>query len=289
MDLLKNKVAVITGGSRGLGLAIAQAYAHEGAAVVIGSRSADAVTRALDELKQSGTQASGLPCDVASQEQVQALADHALSTFGRLDIWVNNAGVAGPYGPTLGADPAAFVRVIETNILGVYHGSRVAMLQFMAQGQGKLINVLGRGYNEPVPLQNAYASSKAWVYSFTRALAKETRETGVGVFALAPGMMTTDLLTEVEVIDGYQDRLKVMGTIIRMWAKSPEGAALKAVWLASSATDGQTGKVVKLVGLGSMLGGALREGLRRLARQAPPPPVNLKVVPDMAGRGTKIA
>jgi short-subunit dehydrogenase len=163
------------------------------------------------------------------------------------------------------------------------------MLQFIALGHGKLINVLGRGYNEPVPLQNAYASSKAWVYSFTRALAKETRETGVSVFALAPGMMTTDLLTEVEVIDGYQDRLKVMGTIIRMWAKTPEDAALKAVWLASAATDGQTGKVVKLMGLGAMLGGALHEGLRRLARQAPPPPVNLKVVPDHAGRGPKIA
>jgi len=287
MDLLKNKVAVITGGSRGLGLAIARAYVREGAAVVIGSRSAETVQRAVDELKQAGARASGLPCDVASQEQVQALADHATATFGRLDVWVNNAGVAGPYGPTLSVDPAAFVHVIEANILGVYHGSRVAMFQFMAQGHGKLINMLGRGYNGPVPFQNAYASSKAWVYSFTRALAKETSGSGVGVFALAPGMMATDFLTQVDVIDGYQDRLKSMGTIIRMWAKPPEDAALKAVWLASSATDGQTGKVVKLMGLGSMVGGALREGFRRLARQAPPPPVNLTVVPNQASHGTK--
>lgn len=287
MDLLKDKVAVITGGSRGLGLAIAQAYVREGAAAVIGSRSAESVQRAVDELKQTGARASGLPCDVASMEQVQALADHALAAFGRLDIWVNNAGVAGPYGPTLGADPTAFVRVIETNILGVYNGSRAAMLQFTAQRHGKLINVLGRGYNEPVPLQNAYASSKAWVYSFTLALAKETRSSGVDVFALAPGMMTTELLTEVEVIAGYEDRLKPMGTIIRMWAKPPAQAAEKAVWLASAASDGKTGKIVKLMGMGTMLGGALREGLRRLARMAPPQPVNLKVVPNKAGSGPK--
>ena len=287
MELLKDKVAVITGGSRGLGLAMAHAFVREGAAVVIASRSAEAVQRAVEELKQQGAKVSGLACDVASYEQVQALADHALAAFGRLDIWVNNAGVAGPYGPTLGSDPAAFVRVIETNILGVYHGSRAAMLQFMPQGHGKLINVLGRGYNEPVPLQNAYASSKAWVYSFTMALAKETRSSGVGVFALAPGMMTTDLLTEVEVIEGYEDRLKLMGIIIRMWAKPPAQAAEKTVWLASSATDGKTGKIVKLMGMGTMLGGALREGLRRLARQAPPTAVNLKVVPSSASSAPK--
>jgi NAD(P)-dependent dehydrogenase (short-subunit alcohol dehydrogenase family) len=198
--------------------------------------------------------------------------------FGRLDIWVNNAGVAGPYGPTMGVGPEAFLRVIETNIVGVYNGSRTAMLQFLAQGHGKLINVMGRGYNEPVPLQNAYASSKAWMYSFTMALAKETKDSGVGVFALAPGMMVTDLLTEVEVIAGYEQKLKPMGTIIRMWARPPESAAEKTVWLASAATDGKTGSLVKLMGFGLMLGGALQEGLRRLTRQAPPPGVNLKVV-----------
>jgi NAD(P)-dependent dehydrogenase (short-subunit alcohol dehydrogenase family) len=116
------------------------------------------------------------------------------------------------------------------------------------------------------------------MYSFTMALAKETKDSGVGVFALAPGMMVTDLLTEVEVIAGYEQKLKPMGTIIRMWARPPESAAEKTVWLASAATDGKTGSLVKLMGFGLMLGGALQEGLRRLTRQAPPPGVNLKVV-----------
>jgi len=287
MELLTNKVAVITGGSRGLGLAMAHAFTRQGAAVVIGSRSGDAVDKAVSQLKQSGARISGLVCDVADPAQVQALADHALATFGALDVWVNNAGVAGPYGPTLSADPQAFVRVVETNVLGVYHGSRTAMFHFLAQGRGKLINVLGRGYNQPVPLQNAYASSKAWVYSFTMALAKENRGAGVGVFALAPGMLTTDLLTEVEVIDGYQERLKVMPTIIRMWARPPEEAAAKAAWLASAATDGKTGMVAKMFGPGSLLLGALHEGLRRLSHAAPPPPIHLTVTPDRAARPVK--
>jgi len=279
MGVLDGKVAVITGGSRGLGLAMVRAFANAGAAVVLASRSADAVQRAVDELRAAGGKAEGMPCDVAEREQVEALAALALQKFGRLDVWVNNAGVAGPYGPTMAIDPAAFLRVIETNIIGVYNGSYTAMLHFLSQGRGKLINVLGRGYNEPVPFQNAYAASKAWIHSFTRALGRETRDSGVGVFALAPGMLVTDLLTDVEVISGYENRLSVMGTIIRMWARPPESSAAKAVWLASSATDGKTGQVVKMMTPGMMLSGALREGLRRLARQAPPEPVKLRVIP----------
>jgi glucose 1-dehydrogenase len=279
MNLLDGKVAVITGGSRGLGLAMGRAFVREGAAVVIASRSQETVQKAVDELKTTGGKVSGLACDVASYDQVQALADHARSVFGGLDIWVNNAAVAGPYGPTLATDPAAFVRVIETNLVGVYNGSRAAMLHFMAQGHGKLINVLGRGWNGPVPMQNAYASSKAWVNSFTLALAKETKDSGVGVFLLAPTMMTTEFLTEVEVIAGYEHKLKVMDTIIRMWARPPEEAAEKAVWLASAASDRQTGRRVNLGGMGLLLGGALKEGFRRLRGQLPPHLVNLKVVP----------
>ncbi len=279
MGRLEGKVAVITGGSRGLGRAISRAYVREGVAVVIGSRSAEVVERTVEELKAAGGKAAGMACDVADAGQVQALAGLAQSAFGGLDIWVNNAGLAGPYGPTLAIEPAAFLRVVETNIVGVYNGTRTAMLHFLAQGHGKLINVLGRGYNEPVPLQNMYAASKAWIYQFTRALARENRGSGVGVFLLAPGMLVTEFLTDVEVIAGYEDRLKVMGTIVRMWARPPEEAAEKAVWLASPATDGKTGKVVKMVSFTSLLGGALREGLRRLAGKPGPPPVNLRVVP----------
>ena len=108
-------------------------------------------------------------------------------------------------------------------------------------------------------MQNAYGSSKAWVLSFTRSLAQENKDTGVSVFAYNPGMMRTDLLTDIEVIEGYEDRLKPMETIVRMWAKAPEIPAQKVVQLASKASDGKTDMVVQ-----EMLTGAAREGLRRL-------------------------
>ena len=171
MGLLEGKAAVITGSSRGLGLAIAQAYAEQGAAVVLSARTLQTVDRAVAGLKQNGFQAVGLACDTADLSQVEALAEMAVTSFGRLDIWVNNAGAGAPYGPTISIPSDRFLRVVQTNILGVYHGSLTAMKHFIPQKSGKLINLIGRGAEGPVPFQNAYASSKIWVRSFSKALA----------------------------------------------------------------------------------------------------------------------
>lgn len=267
MDGLKNKVVVITGGTRGLGLAIASALASEGAAVVIASRSQKSVDEAVQQLRASGGRAEGMALDVASLEQIEALAAFAVQRFGRIDVWVNNAGTAGPYGPTLGLAPQDFTRVVETNILGVYYGSQVAMRTFLPQHSGKLINILGHGYNGPVPWQNAYASSKAWVRSFTQSLAEETRGSGVGIFAFNPGMVLTDLLTNVDVVKGSEERLKNFGTVVRMWAKPPEVPAQKVAWIASSATDGKTGQLINIFSPWGMLTGAVREGVRALFKR----------------------
>lgn len=268
MKQLEGKTAVITGGSRGLGLGIAQAFAQAGAAVVVASRSQSSVDQAVQAIRATGGQAAGMSVDVADLEQMKALAQFALATFGRLDIWINNAGIAGPYGPTLGFTPETFNQVVQTNILGVYNGSRAAMLHFLTQRSGKLINILGHGYKNPVPYQNAYASSKAWVRSFTKALAEETKDSGIGVFAFNPGMVLTELLTDVEVIEGAEDKLKVFPTIVRMWAKPPEVPAQKAVWIASSATDGKTGQLISIFSPWTMLSGAAKEGLRKLSKKS---------------------
>jgi len=100
----------------------------------------------------------------------------------------------------------------------------VAMCHFLWQNHGKLINALGSGASNPTPYQSAYASSNAWVRSFMLVLAKEYQESGVSVLAYNPGMMTTDLLTSVSVVEGYEDKLKVFPAIIRMWGEWTFGA-----------------------------------------------------------------
>jgi NAD(P)-dependent dehydrogenase (short-subunit alcohol dehydrogenase family) len=213
-------------------------------------------------LKTSGLQAVGRTADVQNLPEVEALLELALETYGRMDIWINNAGIAGPYGPTIHLDPETFKAVTATNVLGVYHGSLVAMRHLLKQGQGKLLNVLGRGAKSPTPYQNAYATSKAWVKNFTVALAKEYQESGVEVLAYNPGMMRTDLLTEVAVVEGYEERLDVLETIVRMWAKPPAEPARRVVALVGE--EGRTGRVINEANLLTLAGGALREGLRRL-------------------------
>ncbi len=281
MGKLEGKIAVITGGTRGFGFAVAQAYVQEGAAVVVASRSSSSVSQAVKNLKDAGGQASGIPVDVAEIDQVRALAEHATDKFGRFDIWLNNAAISAPYGPTVHIRPEDFRSVVETNILGVYNGSRIALAHFLPRGSGKLINLLGRGSRGPQPMQNAYASSKAWVRSFTKALAKENQDSGVGIYAFNPGMMDTDLLMDIGVVEGYESRLDALDTVLRMFSHPPEIPAQKAVWLASSATDGKTGLEVNELGFTGMVGGVLREGLRRLTgRQGPDYNIQIHSVPS---------
>jgi len=271
MGILDGKTAVVTGSTRGLGLAIAQAYAREGAAVVLCGRSQEALQRAVLEFDQRGHRAIGSVADVGNLADVKRVAEQASRTFGKIDTWVNNAGVAGVYGPTAALDPAVVERGIRTNILGVYYGSSVAIQRFLAQDTGgKLINMLGRGDRKPVPLQNAYAPTKAWVRSFTEALAQEYRDKRIGVYLLNPGLMDTELMREITVIQGFEERVRPLATVMRIWANPPTTAAEKAVWLASSATDQKTGLKSRVLTTASITGGLVRYATRRLLRRPIP-------------------
>ena len=177
---------------------------------------------------------------------------------------------SGLSGPTASIPPDQFLHVLQTNILGVYHGSLVALRYFAPRRAGKVINILGQGDRRPQPFASGYSASKAWARSFTQALAKEYAESGVGIYAFNPGMMYTDLMTHVDVVAGYEDRLRPLETIMRMWARDPGGPAQKAVWLAGPSTDRRTGLEVRYMTFWSMLVGASREGVRRLFRRPAP-------------------
>jgi glucose 1-dehydrogenase len=281
MTELEHRVAVITGGSRGLGFAMARAFGQAGASVVIASRNQQSIDQAVDDLRRLGINACGMACNVGELEQVEALGAYALKNCGSPDIWVNNAGLAAPYGPTMDAAPQAFTQVVSTNILGTYHGCLVALRQMIPQGRGKLINILGRGSKKPAPMQNAYGATKSWLRSFTLALADEYKESGVGIFAFSPGMVRTDMLTRPAIFPDYQDRLGGgFQTVLRMWSWPAEIPARRAVWLASNATDGMTGKVIEVLGTRRLLQGAAAELLRRLTRRpAEPIDVQVQIVP----------
>jgi len=152
------------------------------------------------------------------------------------------------------------------------------MRHFLPQKSGKLINILGaRG---PASMQNAYGSSKAWIRNFTLALAQEYKESGVGIFAFSPGMMVTEMLTQVEVVAGYEDRLKSFPMVVRVLGKPPEVPARKAVWLASAATDGRTGLEVQLFNPLAALASFMRDRVRRLTgRRDDPPEIEITPIP----------
>ena len=276
MQKLIGKVAVITGGTRGIGMAIAKAYIAEGASVVIASRSKKSVDEATEQLQRSGGKAVGMPVNVSEYSQVCSLKRLAIETFGGVDIWINNAGTAGPYGPTAEFTPQAFYQVIQTNIFGVFNGSHTAIQTFLKQDSGKLINLLGHGYKSSVPYQNAYASSKSWVRAFSKNLAKEIKNSGVGVFTLNPGLVSTELLTDLEVIRGSEDKLKVFPTVIRLLAKPPMVPSEKAVWLASSATDGKNGLEVSVSNPGTIIASLFQEAYRKI-KHRPTMDVNIKM------------
>lgn len=261
---LTGRVAVITGSTRGLGFAMARLLGRHGASVVLASRSDADVSAAVDRLQREGIAASGRRCDTGEWTDVEALRDEALAR-GTLDIWVNNAGASGVYGPTASTPVEDFSRVVRTNILGTFHGARVALPVFLAQGHGDLVNVYGQGDRGPVALQNAYASSKRWVRQFTETLRAETKGTGVRVHGLNPGLVVTDMLGRVASQPGYESRLTGLQVVVGLWGQTPEAAARPVLGLVTSdASEYRDLKRTTLVtrGVRNLLTGRLRRDRR---------------------------
>ena len=258
--MLAGRVAVVTGSSRGLGFAMARVLGRHGASLVLASRSDADVTAAVERLRTEGIEASGRRCDMAELADVEALRDEALA-LGTLDIWVNNAGASGVYGPTASTPVEDFARVVRTNILGTFHGSRVALPVFLGQGHGDLVNVYGQGDQGPVALQNAYASSKRWVRQFTETLRAETKGSGVRVHGMNPGLVITDMLGSVTSQPGYEQRLGGLQVVVGLWGQTPEVAAQPLLRLVTSdAAEFRDLTKATLVGRGlrNLLSGRLR-------------------------------
>jgi len=192
------KNIVITGSTRGIGFATADAFLDLGCAVTVSGRTREAVDKAVANLaeKHGEERINGCPCDVTDLDQVQGLWDSAVSRFKTVDIWVNNAGIANMTQPLWEIPPEDFQTVLDTNVMGTLHGVRVAIKGMLEQGRGQIYNFEGYG-SSPKRIQfgiNAYGTSKAAITFFSKALALETKDLPIQVGTILPGMVLTDLV-----------------------------------------------------------------------------------------------
>lgn len=193
------KTVVITGSTRGIGLGMAREFLKKGCFVAISSRSADKVDQITAELgnEYGREKVVGCPCDVSDCGQVQALWDKADEAFGRVDIWINNAGVSLSKIMLQDLPSESIQPVVDTNMTGLMYGCHVAMNGMLAQGSGQIYNFEGHGSNDMiVPGLSTYGATKRGVRYFTEALAEEAKETPVQVGAIGPGIVITDLVIE---------------------------------------------------------------------------------------------
>lgn len=192
------KVAVITGSTRGIGYGLADAFLVRGCVVVVSGRKTETAAEAARQLgrQHPPERVFSQACDVTSYEQVCALWEAAARRFGRVDLWINNAGIAQGQTPFARQDPAEMRAIIETNMLGTLYGTRAALDGMLTQGGGAIYNMEGLGSTgRRVEGMALYGTSKYGLSYFTRALAEETRGTPVITGVLRPGMVVTDLLT----------------------------------------------------------------------------------------------
>jgi len=248
--LLSGKVSIITGGSMGIGKAIAAAFLREGSSCVIIARGEDALAATVRELAAIGPPVKAFAGDVSNEQDVAELIDFALEEFGTVDVFVNCAGVLGPIGQSTEVDPGRWWKTLEVNLLGTFLCCRAALQAMVPQQKrGKIINLSGGGAAAPFPGFSAYAASKAAVVRLTETLAEEYKQYGIDINVIAPGAVNTRLLDQMldagEAAGPEQTQRALKQK--EEGGASPELAAELAVYLASSRSDGLTGKFLSAV------------------------------------------
>jgi NAD(P)-dependent dehydrogenase (short-subunit alcohol dehydrogenase family) len=189
--ILNGKTAVVTGSTKGIGRAIAEALAREGMNVCISARHEDEVERAVSEMAGAGEgRVAGAACDVRDYEEVKALFEHAAAEFGGVDVLVNNAGV-GLFGRVDEMSPEDFRAVIETNLFGVFYCCREAIPRMKERGGGYIVNISSLAGTNAHPQMAAYNASKFGLNGFSEALMQEVRHDRIRVSYVMPGSVNT--------------------------------------------------------------------------------------------------
>lgn len=243
---LENKIAVITGASRGIGEAIALGFVREGATVVIASRKQEGLDEVATTLKNAGGKVLTIATHTGDESQCKRLIEKTVEEYGRIDILVNNAATNPHFGPLITAEASHWQKIFEVNLLGYFYLCKYAAEAMTTSGGGKIINMASVTGLNPGPMMGVYSVSKAAVIMMTKSLAMELGGNNIQVNAIAPGIIKTKFASALwgdpNLSKRYTDRTPA-GRI-----GEPEDIVEATIYLASAGSNYMTGEVLVLDG-----------------------------------------
>ncbi len=245
----ENKVALVTGAGSGLGLATARAFAESGASVALADWNEQAARSAAEELAANGHKTLAIQCDVADDDQVEAMVEQTVLAFGRLDAAYNNAGVQNVLAETADSTREDYDRVMGINLRGVWSCMKFELRQMRKQGSGAIVNCSSLGGLIGGNQRGTYHAAKHGVIGFTRSAALEYATRGIRVNAVCPGMIHTPMFDKM-IAEGQGDELNAMlRTLVPMGRMGrPEEIADAVLWLCSDAASYVTGQSISVDG-----------------------------------------
>ena len=243
---LAKKTAIVSGGSKGIGKAIAMKLAQAGANVVICSRKKENLDSAVNEAELNGLTLIPIECNTSNNESIQSVVDHTIEKFNRVDVLVNNAAANPYYGPILNSEDSHWDKIFDVNVKGYFNFAKACSDTMIANNSGKIINVASIAAKTPLEGLGVYNISKAAVVMLTKVLAKELGEHNIQVNTLAPGLIKTDFSKALwENEDTYN---KIVKSIPQGKMGSPDDISGMALYLASEASDFVTGSIFTVDG-----------------------------------------
>ncbi|WP_183380813.1 MULTISPECIES: SDR family NAD(P)-dependent oxidoreductase [unclassified Herbaspirillum] len=247
-QIFENQVALVTGAASGIGLATAQAFARAGASVALADVNGLGARAAAQALVDGGYQAIGIECNVAEMEQVEAMVATIVSTFGRLDMAFNNAGVQNVLAETADATVDDFDRVTSVNLRGVWACMKFELQQMRKQGNGAIVNCSSLGGLVGGAERGTYHSAKHGVLGLTKSAALEYAARNIRVNAVCPGLIWTPMADQM-VASGQGEALAGMTKMIPMARHGrPEEIADVVLWLCSTSSSYVTGQSISVDG-----------------------------------------
>ncbi len=225
---LQNKVAIITGASKGIGAVTAKRMAEFGIKVVLTARSENAIKELADEINSAGGTAIAIACDVADYNQVNSAVAQTIMKFGKIDIVVNNAGLIDPIGRITDITPSDWGKVIDVNVKGIFNMLHATLPGMEARGEGVIINISSGAAYGAMEGWSHYCSSKAAALMLTKATHKEYADKGIRVIGLSPGTVATDMQVNIKA-----SGINPVSTLETSDHISPEWVAQAISWLAT--------------------------------------------------------